>query len=56
MYKMGGRIERTKTSQKTQSPKEGGRMLSLQISVEGDSDYSVYRQCCRSIFEALLAI
>lgn len=56
VYKMGGRIERTKTSQKTQSPKEGGRMLSLQISVEGDSDYSVYRQCCRSIFEALLAI
>lgn len=53
--KMGGRIERTKTSQKTQSLKEGGRMLSLHISVEGDTDYGVYRQCCRSIFEALLA-
>lgn len=47
---MVSRIERTKTSQKTQSPKEGCRMLSLQISVEGDTDYSVYRQRCRSIF------
>lgn len=52
--KMGGRIERTKTSQKTQSPKEGRRILSLQISVEGDTDYCVYRQRCRSIFDALL--